>query len=394
MKRISWASLLLGLALMPSEIKAEEKFEAHPIGVLHMDAATYFGNMRDEFATGVALPEIRLGADGKYGAWKFRILVGFAENKVKARDIYLQYNLDEHNYIRGGHFVHQYGYQNSSAAFEKPTMVGASCETAFNLPQRVGIAYVHCGPQAMVSTSIYTPDDVIANLFGQTAGKVRKQSFGMKCRTAWHPYTDANELIGQVGFSALFETPHSTYTDNDGDYNKYFSFTIPFPTKVHNVTALSEEVEDARNRWEVTPDLLLAHKRMAFETQYYYTRVNRLYDQNFFRGQGFYVNLRGILIGDNYSFSNGVAGLNVPRPKSLEGILTFDYTDMGYHKIGGSQKILETAAVFNYFINKYMTVRLRGGWTHLPSSNYENLDGAVASSKSLFTLQTRFQLIF
>lgn len=389
MKRQLNAAVIVAMSAMaPFALKAE-KFEAKPIGVLHMDAATYMGNLHSEFTTGVALPEIRIGADAKYGDWKVRILVGFANNKVAAKDVYVQYNLDSHNYFRAGHFVHQYGYQNSTAAYDKPTMVAPGPETAFNAPQRLGIGYVHADSLFMATASVYTPDDMLNNALGSGEGKINRQSFGLKSRLAYHPFTDSDKLIGQIGLSGLFETPRSNIDKGGVEYENYFGFSLPFPTKVNSVSADNVSLSGCRNRWQISPDLLLAHGRVALESQYYYTRVNMLYGMKHYHAQGFYVNARGILIGDGYGFAPSSAGLATPKPGSLEAILTYDYTDMAETNYGlQSRPVHNMALVLNYYINKYLTARLYGGCTHIPAQEQ------MSPSKNLGVIQARMQVIF
>ncbi len=389
MKRQLKAAVITAMSVMTPFASTADKLEAKPIGVLHMDAATYMGNLHSEFTTGVALPEIRIGADAKYGDWKVRILVGFANNKVSAKDVYVQYNLDSRNYFRAGHFVHQYGYQNSTAAYDKPTMIAPGPETVFNAPQRLGIGYVHADSIFMATASVYTPDDMLNNALGSGKGKISRQSLGLKSRLAYHPFIDSDKLIGQIGVSGLFETPRSDVEKENFEYKDYFGFSLPFPTKVNSETVDNVSLSGCRNRWQISPDLLLSHGRVALESQYYYTRVNMLYGAEHYYAQGFYVNARGILIGDNYGFASSVAGLATPKPGSLEAILTYDYTDIAQRNLGlKSRPVHNMALVLNYYINKYLTARLYGGCTHIPAEEF------ISPSKNLGVIQGRLQVIF
>ena len=42
--------------------------------------------------------------------------MGFAYGKVNIQDVFLQYDLDEQNFLRGGYFIHQYGYQSCTSS--------------------------------------------------------------------------------------------------------------------------------------------------------------------------------------------------------------------------------------------------------------------------------------
>lgn len=403
------AALVAAAGVISPALKADDtRLELKPMGIIHIDGAAYMGDQRNLMTDGVAMPEARIGVDAKYGDWKVRALVGFANDKVVVRDVYAQYDFTPHNYLRVGNFVHQFGYQNSTAAYDKPTMISPGSETVFNVGQRLGAAFVHTDSVLFFSGSVYAPDDMMNKTLGKSSGKIDRQSLGLKFRSAFHPFTDADKLIAQVGFSALFETPHSEIKDSGtspANYEKNFTFTLPFPTKVNNVTDESATVNFARNRWQFSPDLLVGYKRLALESQYYYTTVDchstksiTGYDLTWpnYTAQGFYVNVRGILIGGNYEYAPALAGLATPAPKTLEAILTYDYTDL-YNDYWGSDKnpVHDLALVFNYYINKYMVVRLRGGMTF---QRYNPILIGAAQQPDYYehlgSIQARLQIVF
>lgn len=396
--RLFMATAVVALASVSATRLSAQSLEVKPIGILHMDAAVYMGDQRSLFRDGVALPEARIGADAKFGDWKVRALVGFANNKVAVRDVYAQYNFTPHNYLRVGHFVHQFGYQNSTGAYEKPTMIAPGSETVFNTAQRLGVAFVHTDSVAFFSGSLYTPDDMLNKSFGSDKGKTNRQSLGLKFRSAVHPLTDSEKIIAQIGLSGLFETPHAeaSTTNYYGD-TKYFNLSLPFPTKVNNVVDEEVTVDYARNRWEISPDLLLGHGRLALESQYYFTRINRSKGMGNYEAKGFYVNARGILIGGNYQYAPALAGLATPAPKTLEGILTYNYTNLGkdsFYYTGSP--VHDVAMVLNYYLNKYMVVRLRGGLTFRKIDDIELIGGPTRPgwTEHLGSIQARLQVIF
>lgn len=423
MKTKSLATFALFLASLPAFAgKLPEGVSIEPNAIVHLDAATYAGELRKDFSTGFSLTEARLGATGIFGNWKVHILVGFANNKVGLRDVYAQYNFNDKNYIRAGHFVHQFGYQNSTAAYDKPTMIAPVSESVFNVGQRLGIAYVHHGDKFFGSASIFTGNEAISHSLGNIDGALKNENLGLKCRTAFHPFNDnTHGNIFQIGLGGIFETPQYNVVKNGkADPDRSFIFKAAFPTKVCNVTALEQEYANARNRWEISPDLLLAHGHLALEAQYFYTRINPVQPdspgahRDAHHALGGYINLRGILKGKGYSFSNSASGLANPAPKTLEGILTFDCTD--FQKPYDSEltkRMFDYAATLNYYINKYMVFRLRAGYTcvkdaetyvydYVVGDQYTDIPGHGAETfknlsdryRGLFSLQARLQIVF
>lgn len=423
MKTKSLAIFSLFLASLPAFAgKLPEGVSIEPNAIVHLDAATYAGELRKDFSTGFSLSEARIGATGVFGKWKVHILVGFANNKVGLRDVYAQYNINDQNYIRAGHFVHQFGYQNAYAAYDKPTMIAPVSESVFNVGQRLGIAYVHHGDKFFGSASIFTGNDAVSHSLGNIDGALKNENLGLKCRTAFHPFNDnTHGNIFQIGLSGIFETPqYNVVKDGEADPIRNFIFKADFPTKVCNVTAIEQKYSNSRNRWEISPDLLIAHDRLALEAQYFYTRINPVQPKNpgehrdAHHAQGGYVNLRGILKGKGYSFSNSASGLANPAPKTLEGILTFDCTDFQetYHS-NLTKRMFDYSATLNYYINKYMVFRLRAGYTYVKDAKlyvydstldrpypYTPLAGGLIPENStdryrgLFSLQGRLQIVF
>ena len=70
--------------------------------------------------------------------------MGYAYGKVNMKDVWMQYTFDKENFIRGGYFIHQYGYQScTSSSFKEHVYrtnawghpwlkVGRSLEELFN----------------------------------------------------------------------------------------------------------------------------------------------------------------------------------------------------------------------------------------------------------------------
>ena len=81
-------------------------------------------------------------------------------------------------------------------------------------------------------------------------------------------------------------------------------------------------------------------------------------------------------------------GLATPAPKSLELVLSYNYTTLTSPKAdiwGG--RLNDVSATVNYYINKYMIFRFRYAYTH-------RWDSDLGPKRDLSTFLARLQIIF
>lgn len=391
MKRFTIAAIsaiaMLGAGFNAYAGDDEPKLEIKPTGRVLMDGAIYAPD-GDGFADGAALPDIRLGAKVKYGNWAAKIDVGFGFGKISMKDVYMQYNFNEHNLIRAGYFVHQFGLNAATSSSMKPAMEAPISDNFFNATGRnIGVMYVYDKDKFFVGVS-----GIVAGTSMTTpANEQAKVSVGALNRMVYRPFHN-DGLVAQVGLSLWYQSAmHKSIENEDGEEVAspgYFDFTSGFPTRVCKVNLLGADVQQARGVFKLSPELVLAKDRIALEGQYYYMNVNRKHDFKNYTAHGVYGLLRGLIIGDAYGYSHGDAGLATPKPGSLEMILGYNYTDANCRKaevFGGISN--DYSVTFNYYINKYILARLRYSYTDVRNS-------AVQSDRHVNAIQARLQIIF
>lgn len=124
MKKLLTMMMALGLmTATPMQAQEGPKLEVKPSGRILFDAA-YLNpqHQEDELKSGVGIPDVRVGVGFSYGQWKGKIDMGYAYGKVGMKDVWLQYNFNKQNFLRGGYFIHQYGYQSCTSSSFKETM--------------------------------------------------------------------------------------------------------------------------------------------------------------------------------------------------------------------------------------------------------------------------------
>lgn len=385
------SATLLAVALSSGafgmQAQDEPKFSIKPTGRMLLDGAVYMPD-GNGFADGVAMPDIRLGAKVSYGKWAAKVDVGYGFGKLSFKDVYMQYNFNANNLLRAGYFVHQFGLNAATSSSMKPAMEAPITDTFFNATGRnLGVMYVFDKDKFFLGVS----GIVGGTSMTSPANEQGKVSVGALNRFVYRPF-HSDGLITQVGMSLWYQTAfHSSETNDDGDKvvsPGFFNYSAGFPTRVCKVSMLGAEVDHAKGVFKLSPEIIVAKDRVALEGQYYYMNIGRASGYGNYRAQGVYGLLRGILIGDNYGYSHGDAGLATPRPKSLELILGYNYTDANCGKAGIYGGISNDYSVtLNYYINKYMLARLRYSYTDVRNSS-------VMENRHVNAIQARLQILF
>lgn len=380
---IASAMMLTGMQTIYAQDNSEPKFKINPTGRVLLDGALYASPQKDQFKDGVAIPDVRLGAKMQYGKWKAKIDVGFAYNKVGLKDIYMEYDFNENNFLRLGSFIHQYGLQSATSSSMKPTMEEPVSNAVFNDARQIGLMYEHSAPKFLGTVSVHAEPSATTFILKPT--QFTQEGYGIRSRLVYRPIAEEGKTI-QIGMSGAFGTPQRV---SDPDLHNSFQFKSNFPTRVAQITAIDATVDHAMNLWKFTPELLLSYGPLALESQYYFQRVNRRDGLHAFTGQGAYATLRGLIFGDtSYAYAMLDGGLATPGKGTLECVASYNYTtltDASAGIYGG--RLNDLSVTFNYYINKYMLARLHYSYTH-------TWDRAGVGSMSVNGFMARLQVIF
>ncbi|MBO5454912.1 MAG: ATPase [Muribaculaceae bacterium] len=363
------------------------KFSIKPTGRILMDGAVYMGgnskieNDEDtKFVDGVAIPDLRLGAKASYGKWKAKIDVGFGYGKVGLKDTYIEYDINENNFIRGGYFVPQWGLNSETSSSMKPSYEEpTSNEFFYANPRLLALMWVYDKGQYFAGTSVFTE----ANAMKKNATEMGKQSWGVQTRLLYRPKHIDGDVL-QLGCSFNYSSP-----DNE-DHNG-FNYSANFPSRVSKVTDLSATIDHAKGSFKLSPEFLLIKGNMAFEAQYYYMNVIRKDGFKNFKAHGAYGMFRALLIGSQYTYTHTDAGVATPAAGSLEMVLGYNYTkgsDSSAAVWGGISQ--DANCTFNYYVNSWMIARLRYSYTTVRDRKVENL----LPKRHVNILEARLQIIF
>ena len=374
--------MVLGL-ITATAIQAQEgpKLEVKPSGRILFDAA-YLKPQHDEdkLKSGVGIPDVRVGVGFTYGKWKAKVDMGYAYGKVGLKDVWLQYSFDKENFIRGGYFIHQYGFQSSTSSSFKETMEEPQSNAAFNNDRTPGLMFEHNGNKFLGTFSVFAETDAMK----QTSDVIGNEAVGVLTRLLYRPYTERGKMF-QIGVNGGIEG--ARYSSEDEKNHKQFTLSTRWPTRVAKVNSQVAEVTDAKTMYKFSPEVMYSYGRFAAIGQYFLNSITRDNNQSTFTGSGAYVTLRGLVKGRNYAPNMVDGGIATPDPGNMDICLQYNYTALTDASAGVYGGYLnDWALCYNYYINKYMIWRVRASWTKVTNFGYFD--------NELFALETRLQVKF
>lgn len=372
------AALVMGFAAAANA--QENKLVVKPSGRILMDAAFLSSSNKavdEQCVDGVNVPDIRIGMKVSYGKWEGKADIGYARGSVSPKDIFIQYNFNKQNFLRGGYFVHQFGYQSATSSSFKVSMEEPETHSAFGVGGRlVGLMYEHSDNKFMGTGSVYTD----AQSFKKQTNQTGYQGTGLLTRLVYHPLIEKGNLF-HVGIGLNYELAAENRSNME--------FKAPYPVRVAGINAIGAKITDAKNDFKFSGELMAAKGHVGIEGQYIFMNVDRKGDAKSYNAWGAYGNLR-FLLNNEYEYVKNDAGIATPAPKSWELVAAYNYTDMNDAKAGfHGGKLSDWALTMNYYINKYMIWRVSGHIVRAGESDYSGFN------KNTFrVIETRLQFKF
>lgn len=382
LKHFLYAAIIL-FTISPVAGQEHPKISLSPTGRILIDGALYASPEKSRFPDGMAIPEARLGVKMKYADWSSMIDVSYSYAKVGLRNMWIQYDFNTGNALRVGNFIHQYGYQSQSQSlkvtFEQPTAA-----SLYTPGLQLGAMFTHYSPRFYAAASFHVESSALQQVMN--APLFNQQGYGLLTRLIWRA-PQHGKFFWHVGISGGFATPQRRVEDNK-DIHDGFTMSANFPTKVVQIQELGISVDKSENLFKFTPELVGAYGRLAFEGQYFFQQINRKDGFKRYITQSGYATLRGMIIGNGYSYVSSTAQIDTPAPKTLECVLNYSYCDLTDSYAGLFGGRANTASItFNYQFNKYITLRLNAFHAH----SWQRHD---AAPMTLNGFQARLMVLF
>jgi phosphate-selective porin OprO/OprP len=376
-------TLIMGL-LMVAAVSAQEepKLTVKPTGRILLDAA-YVNpqHVEDKLKSGVGIPDFRIGVGFNYGQWTGKVDVGFAYGRVNMKDVYVQYDFDKKNFIRGGYFKHKYGYQSSTSTSFKESMEEPQSNTAFYNERMIGVMYEHYRQEFLATASVFVETDAMK----VSTDELGNEGVGAMTRLVYRPYAERGKMF-QVGISGGIEG--ARYSSDEQLNHKQFTLISRWPMRVAKVNAQEALITDAKTMYKFSPEIMYSYGRFGVIGQYYLNTITRSNNLASFTGSGAYVTLRALVKGRTYSPNLKDGGIDIPDPGNMELCLQYNYTSLSDATAGVFGGYLnDWSLCYNFYLNKYMIWRVRASWTKVTNRlGFENNECTI--------LETRMQVKF
>ena len=378
---VPMATLTPAQPIEPAQ-KVEEKVEIKSVGRIHFDGGVLgANNYHNEFVSGIALADFRAGLMMRYGQWKSKIEMGYANQALSVKDVFIEYDFNKHTLLRGGYFLHQFGMQSVFGASAKISMEEPLSNSAFYNNRLVGLMLMHQKDKFFGTLSLFAENEAMK----KSADKTGSQGMGMMSRLLYRLHREEGNIF-HIGISGAFETPRYN-KDAALNHSSYILKTY-FPTRIARVTAQEATIDNATFLYKFSPELLLAKGHWGLEAQYYYLNVNRKNGFEAFDASGAYAMVRTIIKGKPYAYADADAVMATPKAGAMELVAGYNYTDLSNSKagiLGG--RLNDYSLTFNYYINKYVIWRVRTSYT---SVGYR----ADKENTNLGLIETRLQIKF
>lgn len=365
MKRLIILILLTIPIVFGIKAQDEPKFKVTPNGRVLIDGALYASPEKYLFKDGMAIPEARLGVRMWYGKWSSWIDVGFAYGKIGLRNMWIQYDFNSHHNLRVGNFLQPFGYQSPTTANNKPTFEQPLVSAVFTPGLQLGLMYTFQNPSFYSATSFHVESSALTNVMNYPL--FNQQGYSLLTRFVWRNKNSVenSKPILNFGLSLGFSTP-DRHLVNEEDIHDGFTNSAYFPTKVSSQTAVSAVVGDAKNRFKLSPEAVVAFRKIALESQYFFQTIARNHHLKTYNAQGAYVTLRGMILGGDYSYDATIAQLINPKKNALELVADYNYLTLSDSRagiLGGRANSFN--ATLNYYFNAYITARLNYSYTYV-----------------------------
>ena len=378
---VPMATLTPAQPIEPAQ-KVEEKVEIKSVGRIHFDGGVLgANNYHNEFVSGIALADFRAGLMMRYGQWKSKIEMGYANQALSVKDVFIEYDFNKHTLLRGGYFLHQFGMQSVFGASAKISMEEPLSNSAFYNSRLLGVMLQHQKDKFFGTLSLFAENEAIK----QNTEKTGSQGMGMMSRLLYRLHREEGNIF-HIGISGAFETPRYN-KEATLNHSSYILKTY-FPTRIARVAAQEATINNATFLYKFSPELLVAKGRWGLEAQYYYLNANRKSGFEAFDASGAYAMVRTIIKGKPYAYADANAVMATPKAGAMELVAGYNYTDLSNSKagiLGG--RLNDYSLTFNYYINKYVIWRVRTSYT---SVGYRR----DRENTNLSLIETRLQIKF
>ena len=362
--------LLSCFMLMPLGLHASDtdKLSVTPMGRVLMDAGQYIG-APDTLREGVHFWDVRLGFKGKFdNSCFFKVDIGFAGNKVKAKDVFVEYTSGKHT-VRVGQFYEPFSMDvlGSTTDMRFPQVAGMAL--AFANSRKTGVMYTY-------GKSCY---NFSLGLFSEASMAEEQRDlerYSVAGRFVVRPVLTDKEVMAVTVAPSWCKTGRELTISSSG------------VSSWEEVAITKAEITDARSRFKVGGEFLYLTPKFSFQSEYMFSSVSR-YTGAAYSSMGVYGQLSWIVSGAQYTYDSASSCVERPKSRSFELVARYDYLDQndGKAEIHGG-KFHDFSLGVNCYLNKFIAAKL--SYSVLKPQG----DNPIHCNRAFSMVQLRTQLAF
>lgn len=372
MKKLFFSVLTL-LISMPIMAQTIDKIKIG--GRIHLDGGIYNG-APDGFAASLKLPDTRLGAKVSFeNNWSTVINLGFAENKLMIKHVYIQKIYRQKHVFRLGHQFGFTGMDQTSGSNDYFFNTNAGIASTLSSGRRIGMTYTYD------SFPLYT------SLGGFAGNKLQQDKgyepgYSFTGRFLYRQMRDKNHLF-HIGFGGMYKVPDINTETN----NRYFSLTGKASTRITATPIIKAEFENIKSLEQLNAEILAYSGKYYFQGEYEMCKINGQETTASFIGKGGYIQFGYLIRGENWGYNRTNALSTMPTDKnSLLAVCRLNVSDFndGLLKYGLQKDI---SLGLNYYYDTHISFKINYSYYFLDKNT-------LLGNDDFGLLQCRMQVRF
>lgn len=359
-------------------------------GRVFMDAAGYFDDKTD-LSSGTEIRDVRLYMKATlWEKWGAKINIGFADETVALKDVYLQYNMNKNSFLRVGNLLEPFGIEQSESSKTTKFMNVSSTVEAFRLGRNLGVSYDRWAENYYWAIGLFGSDT-------KSSVSNQDEDFGVTSRFVISPLH--SEEILHIGLSGTYRSIN-TITENRNygsiENNGSVRYRSRVATHIERRRFIDATVDDAKSQFKYGIELITSKGPIALQAEYIKTKVNvdmpgSWVNYNFieeYKANGYYAQLGWLIKGGNLKYKMKTARLAKPAPGSIELLARYNETNLNDDSaniLGGEQKDITLGCT--WYANHNILMKL----------NFTNVDldeNALNGEENFNMIQSRLQFSF
>ena len=360
---------LQSLALMGQDfvVSKNNNFEWRLMGRVFFDAGVFF-NDKTDLGNGVQINDLRLGTQIRFlQDWNMKLELGYGDEKVSFKDVYLNYQIGEHN-IRLGYYHEPFGVDRSGSVSFK-FIETSSADKTFGSGRKLGVSYFYDETYFNFMGGVFSDGNI-------NKGNQLNQGYTVSAKFIGRPWVGDGKLL------------HLAVAPRFGKHKDGVHFSGGVPTTLLSGADnrfVFADVTDAINQWKLELEMIAMYRKWYMEGHYLMAHVNRVGTENY-TGQGGYVQAGYLILGEQQNYNSATGMTANPAPKSLEVLCRYNHTNLNDAGINGG-RLSDVSVAVNYFVNKYVAARLN--YVHVMTGH-----SAPAGADDFDLIQARLQFAF